>query len=465
MGQSTQTMHMLTKPQVFYDESHKTVLGYQNPLYLTQAQRKVPALYCSHTIFKQHDALSVIDTEETLELAEESRLKMHAKQNDPIAKAKKVNFAPTDYAALNKLSNHFVPQKKLSAEHAFWLPISKPVYEIPLVQPEPVLKEIPLETPTIRLVKDSFNKMRSHVNDFDKVVIVRTKVTGQNEGSWRFEHIRKAFEKDVKPFVNTLKDYFQMFDKGLTKEITNMKQVFNQMKIEVAKCSVERKTFEIKDKELLIENDHLLELIISQDLVHTAVNTHAAISDYQKVEQSYVDEYNECLEHKAVLSKKNDMVDKAVYNELFIKCARMENRCISLEIKVQKYKESLRNNQPRNNQDTLEFQAFFEINEIKAQLKAKDNSISKLKDDIATLKGKSVSEGDKSKNISKVIVLGMYKLDLEPLSPKLLKNREAHVDYLKHTEENVDTLREIVEQARELRPLYSDLDSACKFAT
>ncbi|GJR79473.1 hypothetical protein Tco_0150258 [Tanacetum coccineum] len=71
MGQSTQTMDMLTKLQAFYDESQKTALGYQNPLYLTQAQRKVPALYCGNTIVKQHDALFVIDTEETLELAEE----------------------------------------------------------------------------------------------------------------------------------------------------------------------------------------------------------------------------------------------------------------------------------------------------------------------------------------------------------------------------------------------------------
>ncbi|GJW44073.1 hypothetical protein Tco_0072872 [Tanacetum coccineum] len=123
MGQSTQTMHMLTKPQVFYDERHKTALGYQNPLYLTQAQRKAPALYCGHTIVKKHDALSMMDTEETLILVEESRLKMHAKQNEQIAIDKKVNIAPIDYAAFNKLSKHFVkhfvPRKQLSAEQAF----------------------------------------------------------------------------------------------------------------------------------------------------------------------------------------------------------------------------------------------------------------------------------------------------------------------------------------------------------
>ncbi|GKE44534.1 hypothetical protein Tco_1471818, partial [Tanacetum coccineum] len=115
--------------------------------------------------------------------------------------------------------------------------------------------------------------------------------------------------------------------------------------------------------------------------------------------------------------------------------------------------------------DAPEFPAFFEINELKAQLKAKDNSISKLRDHIATLKGKSVSEGDKCVNNSKFIALEMYKLDLEPLSPMLRRNREARVDYLKHTQEHVDTLREIVEHARDLRPLDSDLDSSCKFAT
>ncbi|GKC61265.1 hypothetical protein Tco_1088863, partial [Tanacetum coccineum] len=72
MGQSPQTMHMLTKPQAFYDESRKTALGFHNPFYLSQARRKVPALYDGNTIVKTHVALSVTDSEETLELAEES---------------------------------------------------------------------------------------------------------------------------------------------------------------------------------------------------------------------------------------------------------------------------------------------------------------------------------------------------------------------------------------------------------
>ncbi|GJT65915.1 retrovirus-related pol polyprotein from transposon TNT 1-94 [Tanacetum coccineum] len=280
---------------------------------------------------------------------------------------------------------------------------------------------------TVDVLKVEFkakeNKYLDEIIELEKQKKALDNVTGQNEGSWGFEHIRKAFEKDVKPFVKTLKEYFLMFDQGLHKEITDMKEVFTQMETEATKCSVERKTFEIKEKELLLENERLLELLISQDLVYTAVNSLAEIIDYQTMEKSFLNEYSKCVELKAELSKKNEMVEKAVYDKLSKRCTRIENRCISLEIKVQQYKESFQNNQPRNSQDTLEFLAFFEINELKAQLEAKNNSINKLKDHISTLKRKGVSE-------------------------------DAY--------EHVDTLHEIVELARALRPVDSDLDSAFK---
>nr|GEV82218.1 hypothetical protein [Tanacetum cinerariifolium] len=52
-------------------------------------------------------------------------------------------------------------------------------------------------------------------------------------------------------------------------------------------------------------------------------------------------------------------------------------------------------------------------------------------------------------------------IDLKPLSPKLRKNKEVHVDYLNQTKEHADTLRDIVEQARASQPLDSALNYAC----
>ncbi|GJU07373.1 integrase, catalytic region, zinc finger, CCHC-type containing protein [Tanacetum coccineum] len=120
MYRSTQAMHMLTKPQVFYDDTHKQALGYQNPFHLKKAQRIQPTLYDGSVIAKEHVVISVIDDEETLILEEESRSKMLDKQNDPISIEKKIKISPIDYSKLNKIKEdfgkHFVTQKELSAE-------------------------------------------------------------------------------------------------------------------------------------------------------------------------------------------------------------------------------------------------------------------------------------------------------------------------------------------------------------
>ncbi|GJY40196.1 MAK10-like protein [Tanacetum coccineum] len=168
-------MHMLTIPQVFYDEAHKTALGYQNPLYLRQAQQKQPMLYSGKALGEKHDSISVCDSEETLILAGESLLKVKDKQ-------KEHNDKPIDYSKLNKLYEYFVPQKQLSAKQN---PIrtlrdySKPSYdgyrntiELPVGN-----TVVPLRSDTIRLVQNgcSFHGLRSedpnqHLKDFLKLV-------------------------------------------------------------------------------------------------------------------------------------------------------------------------------------------------------------------------------------------------------------------------------------------------------
>ncbi|GJV09757.1 hypothetical protein Tco_1351298 [Tanacetum coccineum] len=119
----------------------------------------------------------------------------------------------------------------------------------------PVKPVVPRKLPSKSLVKQNLQKFKSHLDSFDKVVKVRTKVTAQNEGTRGFEHIRKAFEQDVIPFMKYLQETFQVFDKGLHIELNEMKAVFNQMEYEVEQCYADKKCFEIKKKELFLEND------------------------------------------------------------------------------------------------------------------------------------------------------------------------------------------------------------------
>ncbi|GKC42668.1 hypothetical protein Tco_1060390 [Tanacetum coccineum] len=100
MGQSVQTVHMLTKPQVFYDNNLKQALGIQNPFYLKKAQQIRPMLYDGSVIAKENNVISITDSEETLMLEEESR-KTLLKQSDPKVLEKKVNIKPNNYVELN----------------------------------------------------------------------------------------------------------------------------------------------------------------------------------------------------------------------------------------------------------------------------------------------------------------------------------------------------------------------------
>nr|GEW30887.1 hypothetical protein [Tanacetum cinerariifolium] len=95
-NQSAQTIHMLTKPQVFYYHSTRQALGFQNPCYLNRAQQVKQKLY-DGSVIRKSDAIVFYDSGETLMLEDESRFKMLQKQNDPIMSEKKVITKPVDY--------------------------------------------------------------------------------------------------------------------------------------------------------------------------------------------------------------------------------------------------------------------------------------------------------------------------------------------------------------------------------
>ncbi|GKA23559.1 retrovirus-related pol polyprotein from transposon TNT 1-94 [Tanacetum coccineum] len=116
-GQSIQTMHMLSpKPDSFYHTEHKMALGYQNPFYLKQAQQKQQSLYNGKVLLEKHDPPTVYDSEETLQLAQESRLKMKQLNKE---------IKPANYTKINHLSGVFVSQTAKSREESYFTNTSK----------------------------------------------------------------------------------------------------------------------------------------------------------------------------------------------------------------------------------------------------------------------------------------------------------------------------------------------------
>ncbi|GJV97275.1 hypothetical protein Tco_1548852 [Tanacetum coccineum] len=501
MYRSTQAMHMLTKPQVFYDDTHKQAL-------------------------------------ETLILEEESRSKMLDKQNDPMSIEKKIKISPINYSKLNKIKEdfgkHFVTQKELSAEQAFWLKYLS-FSKTPVTSHTPVRIEAPSEIPKVSLVNESLKKLKYQLANFENVVKKRTIFDAITAGAWGFEHTKACFVTEIIPYLKVLKDTFHAFDKTLLDEITKVQTVFNQMEAAVDQCSVDKNAFEIQIKQLSIDNDQLLKQIMSQEIVHIAVN----FMDILDVKKSCVNEYNKCLKLETELLKKKDLIKKDVYAKLLKSYSTLEKHCISLELTTQLNQEVFQKDNFRENQNASTFNQLFELNELKAQSQEKDTVIRKLKDRIkslsrkdsvenvkkdideietinielehsvakllseneilrkerehlksiykdqfdsikktrvqskehydsliAQINAKSVENSDLNAQLQeKVFAIAALKNELMNLKGKMLlkNNRDAHEVYIEKTIENTNTLRGFVERARTQNPSEPLLESACMF--
>ncbi|GKC45379.1 hypothetical protein Tco_1063101 [Tanacetum coccineum] len=116
-----------------------------------------------------------------------------------------------------------------------------------------------------------------------------------------------VLEKQNKELENIifLKDTFNAFDKTLLDEITKVQTVFNQMEAVLIVICNKVTLFEIQIKQLSIDNDQLLKQIMSQEIMHIAVNS----VDILDVKKSCVNECNKCLELETELLKKKDLIE------------------------------------------------------------------------------------------------------------------------------------------------------------
>ncbi|GKC76320.1 retrovirus-related pol polyprotein from transposon TNT 1-94 [Tanacetum coccineum] len=358
---------------------------------------------------------------------------MLAKQNDPISKEKKVNTTPINYVELNILSEdfskRFVPQQELSDEQAFW---------------------------------------------FKLHTLILTNL---------LRHLSKL----------------RLLENFLRRRMG--------MKAAVQQYFVDKQCFETQKKEFFLENDRLLQKITSQDVMICVLNSTAVFDDVN-VEMQSSESCVKCLDLDAELLNKQN-----AYNDLLKSYSQLEKHCISPELTMQLNQEIFQKESFTNNQNALEIPEYFKNNDLKAQLQAKDTTICKLKEHIKSMKENDKEEkvkhemdemdtinielehiygkcGFKTSNsrqgfcdtslkndlrklkeketfenvaqipIATTIAPGMFKIDIEPLAPMLLNNREAHIDYLKHTQEQADILQGIVKQAKAKQPLDNALDFA-----
>nr|GEW94164.1 integrase, catalytic region, zinc finger, CCHC-type, peptidase aspartic, catalytic [Tanacetum cinerariifolium] len=175
----------------------QVAIGYKNLLCLTRAKKVQPALYNGHEIIKDNNAMTIVhNTQDTLDIAEITTKKMNDKMKDPECVTRKVEIAPHDYSKENFLAT-FTPQKQLTPEQIFW------------------------SQDIIKLKSEAVKEQTTRITP-----------TGLTEGERGFEQTKECYLKEVIPFFKTLKDNFEGIQKALSKEIKEMKDVFEELEAE-----------------------------------------------------------------------------------------------------------------------------------------------------------------------------------------------------------------------------------------
>nr|GFA32486.1 hypothetical protein [Tanacetum cinerariifolium] len=278
--QSLQTVHMLCRPRPNSNALNRVAIGYKNPLCLTRAKQVQPALYNGHEIIKDnHTSAIVHNSKDTLKIAEITRKKMNAKMTDHECVTHKVKIAPHDYSKENFLAT-FTPQKQLTLKQIYWsndlmklksealierakvsrpkqltpeqiywsndlmklksealkdrAKVSRPIKAFTVYPPNTHATLVPKVLPTTSQVKIHIFTPIQLFSEFDKTCKKRITPTAITDGERGFEQTKACYLQEVIPFFKTLKYNFEDIQKALTKEVKEMKDVFEELEAEVA---------------------------------------------------------------------------------------------------------------------------------------------------------------------------------------------------------------------------------------
>ncbi|GJV30043.1 retrovirus-related pol polyprotein from transposon TNT 1-94 [Tanacetum coccineum] len=238
--------------------------------------------------------------------------------------------------------------------------------------------------------------------------------------------LKLLFNNEIIPFLKSLKDIFNVFDRNLLNEIMEVHIVFNQIEAVVQQSSVDKHCLEIVKKELILENDRLLEQIMSQDVLLTVMNSMSLNGESVNMDRKRKESCDKCFNLEAELLKSQN-----AHNDLLKSYSQLEKHCISLELSIQLNQEIFQKDESCDNQNALEIPEFFENNDLKAQLQDKDSTICKLKDIIKSMKEKS-----KEENVNyDYCELETKNVELENSVAKLISENERLCNEINHVKQ------------------------------
>ncbi|GJZ38515.1 retrovirus-related pol polyprotein from transposon TNT 1-94 [Tanacetum coccineum] len=268
--QPTQTIPMLTKrPNLATHDLHKTALGRSNPWNLKQAKLSQPTLYDGHALLNPtHTSIKVHDSEDSLVHAEVSKTKMSERLG---------TIKPINYAELNALYSHFVPQKELSREQVYWLPAEELATQ-KSNPPKPVTPFVRTR-PAKSQISTCLQGLNSWIPAFAHVINQRTDPCRYPSGSGEFKPV-KAISNCLCEELRSNCDREHSKVVELEAEILKKQQMLNESE---KRCPLsQRNTFIITLKDQLQGKDDTIRNLQTQINITRMLNVGSTVGSFDK---------------------------------------------------------------------------------------------------------------------------------------------------------------------------------------
>nr|GEU87002.1 RNA-directed DNA polymerase, eukaryota, reverse transcriptase zinc-binding domain protein [Tanacetum cinerariifolium] len=295
---------------------------------------------CAGSDYDHYHEDHMMHDSDTLEIAEITRKKINDKMNDPECVTRKVKIAPHDYSKENLLAT-FTPQKQLTPEQIFWsndlmklkskalkerTKVSRPIKAFIMYPPNTPATLVPKVLPTKSQVKIYIFTLIQLFLKFDKTCKKRITPTRLTDGERGFEQTKACYLQEVISFFKTLKDNFEGIQKALTKEVKEMKDVFEELEAEVAQYAVDGKRDAIELKNLLIANDNLIVACLSQELFSVATNSELNVARRTEMHVANTIVEARCLALEAELANLRDTNNHDNQKELINYFSKLEGK-------------------------------------------------------------------------------------------------------------------------------------------
>ncbi|GJS77634.1 retrovirus-related pol polyprotein from transposon TNT 1-94 [Tanacetum coccineum] len=295
-----------------------------------------PATVEETLLLEKHDPLAMYDSEETLQLAQESRQKMKQLNKE---------IKQTNYTKINHLSRVFVSQMAKSREELYFSNTSKTANVSKSIS---IPNEEFLDDTSPSVARNFLNEVKTTIVTLQRVVKQKMTLDVHNWSSSVHQEIHKIIKDKNFPIVNPVDARVQNFEIHILKEAAKFVQDFKSLANEADESIAKQKALEY-------EIVRLLRAVVSQDIMFIMLNL--LKNEYAKLWNDWYKKSEECKYDKILYNKAyNDMQQKikrlqaqlgdqkgkskdtsCISNTLDPLSQKLENENVELEFQVLNY--------------------------------------------------------------------------------------------------------------------------------